>query len=149
MRFANEVYAAGNRQIGIEIRSAEIRIGRRIVGEADDIVEAGVEIVGGELDAVGSQILLEASAPTFARFGFEIRIAGETRIGAEALVEARLLDPLTIEGAVTCIAEESFGRVEQIGSASAGRNASAKTSIVFGANPHIQGEARNRRIAKI
>src|SRR5580704_1635441 len=149
MSFADEIYAAGNRQIGVEIRAAKIWIGRRIIGEADDVVEAGVEIVGGQLDAVGSQVLFEAGPPAFARFGLEIRIPGEARIGAETLVETRLLNSLTVERAVTRITQNSFACVNQIGAACAGRNACAETSVVFGANAHVQGESRNRRITEI
>src|SRR5579863_4903414 len=112
MRFADEVYATGNRQIGVEVCAAEIGIRRRVIGEADDIVETSVEIVRGQLDAVRSQVLLEAGAPAFTRFGLEIGIAGEAGIGAETLVKARLLDSLAVERAVTSVTQKSLAGVK-------------------------------------
>src|SRR5256885_5622531 len=46
-------------------------VGGRAEGEADDIVEAIREVLGGYFDLVVCQLLLDAGAPIFAGFGLE------------------------------------------------------------------------------
>ena len=72
---------------------------RSAKSEADDVVEAAGEIFGGDVGAIVGEFLLDADGPGLAGFGLEIRIAEVAELVIEDLIEARLLDALTVENA--------------------------------------------------
>src|SRR5258708_16030174 len=119
------------------------------VSKTDNVVEAGVEIVCGEFPAIRGEFLLEPCGPILACLRLEIGISRETRIGAEALIEAGLFDSLTVEGVVTRVTEEAFAVAQRVGAANAGHDAGAKIAVGLDAAAEVEREPRNGRVTEV
>src|SRR5258708_16179353 len=102
------------------------------VSKTDNVVEAGVEIVCGEFPAIRGEFLLEPCGPILACLRLEIGISRETRVGADALIEAGLFDSLTLEGVVTRVTEHAFAVPQRLVAANPAHDTIAK--IPFGLN---------------
>src|SRR5208283_2270475 len=148
-KFGSNIGAARDSQVGVEVAAAEIWIGRRIVPETHDVVEAGVEIIGGKLPAIPSQLLIDAGGPALAGFWLEIRVAWKAGIGAEGLVEARLLDALAVEGPVARVAEKSFAIVQRVRAANTGNKAGTEAAVGFDASAEVERQPGDRRVPEI
>src|SRR5258708_2197150 len=119
------------------------------VSKNDNGVEAGGEIVCGEFPAIRGEFLLEPCGPILACLRLEIGISRETRIGAEALIEAGLFDSLTVEGVVTRVTEEAFAVAQRVGSANAWHDAGAKIAVGLDAAAEVEREPRNGRVTEV